>query len=112
MSIVTDSARPEDKKDPDTNNIYNIHKLFLDKEEDEILRAKFKDGGYGYKEAKEALLATYTNWISTFEDKYNFYHSNPDEVHEILRKGGEKARVRAQEKISRMRIATGLDRSN
>ena len=28
MSIVTDSARPEDKKNPDENAVYNIHKLF------------------------------------------------------------------------------------
>jgi tryptophanyl-tRNA synthetase len=112
MSIVTDSARPEDKKDPDTNNVYNIHKLFLTKEEDEVLRAKFKDGGYGYKEAKEALLKTYTNWLRSFEDKYQHYHSNPDEVYEILRKGGEKARRKAQEKMKQVRIATGLDKLN
>ena len=38
MSIVTDSANPEDKKNPDTNNIYNIHKLFLTLDEDIALR--------------------------------------------------------------------------
>jgi tryptophanyl-tRNA synthetase len=110
MSIVTDSARPEDKKNPDANTVYNIHKLFLNTEEDEILRAKFNDGGYGYKEAKEELLAVYTNWISSFEDTYHYYRSNPDEVYEILKKGGEKARGRAQEKMKHIRIATGLDK--
>lgn len=109
MSIVTDSAKPEDKKDPDTNNIYNIHKLFLSNEEDETLREKFKNGGYGYKEAKEALLKTFTDWISPYEEKYHYYDSNPDLVYEILQKGGAKARGVAQEKMKQIRIATGLD---
>jgi tryptophanyl-tRNA synthetase len=111
MSIVTDSARPEDKKDPDTNNVYNIHKLFLHDGENEILRAKFNDGGYGYKEAKEALLHTYFEWLKQFAEKYDYYsRQHPEEVYEILKTGGEKARRKAQEKMKQIRRATGLDK--
>jgi tryptophanyl-tRNA synthetase len=111
MSIVTDSARSEDKKNPDENNIYNIHKLFLSEAEDTLLRAKFESGGYGYKEAKEELLHTYFEWIKQFADKYDYYQrQHPDEVYAILSKGGEKARRKAQEKMKQVRIATGLDK--
>jgi tryptophanyl-tRNA synthetase len=111
MSIVTDSARPEDKKNPDENNIYNIHKLFLSEAEDTLLRAKFEGGGYGYKEAKEELLHTYFKWIKQFADTYDYYHrQRPDKVYAILSNGGEKARRRAQEKMKQVRIATGLDK--
>lgn len=109
MSIVTDSATPEDKKDPDTNNIYNIHKLFLTPEEDAELRAKFANGGYGYKEAKEALLATFTAWIAPYRVKYDHYTTHQEEVLEILHNGGLKARAKAQEKVKSLRVATGLE---
>jgi tryptophanyl-tRNA synthetase len=108
MSIVTDSARPEDKKDPDTNNIYNIHKLFLSGEEDMVLRAKFENGGYGYKEAKEALFTVFTEWIAPYQEKYNYYSAHPEQVHEILKIGGERARAQAEKKMQLLRNATGL----
>jgi tryptophanyl-tRNA synthetase len=110
MSIVTDSARPEDKKNPDENNIYNIHKLFLTPTEDTVLRGKFESGGYGYKEAKEALLHTYVEWLTPFSSIYDYYQrQHPGDVHEILRNGGEKARNKAQEKMKHIRLATGLE---
>ena len=111
MSIVTDSASPEDKKDPDTNNIYNIHKLFLTESEDEELRAKFQHGGYGYKEAKDALLATFTDWILPYQEKYEYFNMQPNVVHEILKSGGEKARAKALTRMTEIRCATGLDAS-
>jgi tryptophanyl-tRNA synthetase len=108
MSIVTDSARPEDKKNPDENNIYHIHKLFLTADEDVALRAKFENGGYGYKEAKEALLETFTTWIAPHKEKYEHFTAHPAVVHDILTSGGSKARARAQAKMAKIRVATGL----
>jgi tryptophanyl-tRNA synthetase len=75
-----------------------------------VLRGKFESGGYGYKEAKEALLVTYSTWISAFEEKYHHYSRNPDEVYKILKAGGGKARAKAQEKMKHIRLATGLDK--
>jgi tryptophanyl-tRNA synthetase len=68
MSIVTNSARPEDAKNPDENNIYNIHKLFLNKNEDAILRDRFQNGGYNYKDAKEAYAEAVIKFISPFHE--------------------------------------------
>ena len=110
MSIVTDSARPEDKKDPDTNNIYSIHKLFLSKAEDSVLRDRFINGGYSYKDAKEALATSIIDFILPMRESYEHYQSHPDEVYEILRVGGEMARAVARETMARVRHDTGLDR--
>lgn len=109
MSIVTDSARPEDKKNPDENNIYNIHKLFLNADEDIELRAKFEGGGYGYKEAKEALLNTFAAWNVPYQEKYKYFTAHSELVHDILKSGGTKAREKAQAKMQHIRLATGLD---
>lgn len=108
MGIVTDSARPEDKKDPDTNNIYKIHKLFLSKDQDKILRDKFLNGGYGYKDAKTDLLDTFLNWRKPFVEKYNHYKENPREVEIILLECGENARNKAKESMHHIRNTIGL----
>jgi tryptophanyl-tRNA synthetase len=108
MSIVTDSARPEEPKNPDENNIYQIHKLFLTNEEDKALRAKFEAGGYGYKDAKEALLQAILDFTGPMREKYEYYQTHKDEVEKILEAGAEKARSKAQETMKKVKQQTGL----
>lgn len=108
MGIVTDSARPEDKKNADENNIFNIHKHFLDEGGQASLRAKFENGGYGYKEAKEELLATIMNWREGKKEKFDQLMANPDQIVAILEEGGKKARAKAQLTMSQVREQVGL----
>ncbi len=109
MGIVTDSARPEDKKNADENNIFNIHKHFLNEEDAATLRAKFENGGYGYKEAKEELLATIMNWREGKKEKFDELMANPDQIVAILEVGGKKARAKAQVTMSQVREQVGLN---
>lgn len=109
MSIVTDSATPEEKKNPDTNNVYNIHKLFLTKAEDAELRTKFERGGYGYKDAKEKLLATVMKWREGKKEKFDELMANPKKIAAILEEGGKRARIRAQETMKEVRKQVGLE---
>ncbi len=108
MGIVTDSARPEDKKNADENNIFNIHKHFLDEEGAIALRAKFENGGYGYKEAKEELLTTIMKWREGKKEKFDELMSNQDQIVAILEEGGKKARAKAQATMSKVRDQIGL----
>lgn len=108
MGIVTDSARPEDKKNADENNIFNIHKHFLDEEGQASLRAKFENGGYGYKEAKEELIATIMNWREGKKEKFDELIANPDQIVAILEEGGKKARAKALVTMSQVREQIGL----
>lgn len=108
MSIVTDSATPEEKKNPDTNNIYLIHKTFLNEEENNNLRGEFENGGYGYKEAKEDLLATIMKWREGKKERYDELMNNPEKIIDILKQGGEKAKLRAEETINIVRKQVGL----
>ncbi len=109
MSIVTDSATSEEKKNPDENNIYKIHKLFLTKEDDEALRAKFENGGYGYKEAKEDLFATILKWRAGKKEIYDDLMANPEKILAILKDGGEKAKSRAEQTMKVVRSQVGLE---
>lgn len=109
MSIVTDSKAPEEKKNPDENNIYNIHKLFLKQDEDKELRAKFENGGYGYKQAKEDLFATILKWRAGKKEKYDEIMANPESIFSILKEGGEKAQTRAKKTMKIVRSQVGLE---
>ncbi len=109
MGIMTDSATPDEKKNPDTNNIYNIHKHFLSEEENNALRAKFEDGGYGYKSAKDDLLATIMKWRIGKVDIYNDLIANPEKIKTILENGGAVARLKGESMMKEVRGQAGID---
>jgi tryptophanyl-tRNA synthetase len=109
MGIVTDSAHPDDKKDPNTNNIYNIHKLFLNNIELQVLREKFQIGGYGYKQAKDELLETIMKWREGKIDIFDDLIAHPDKIQLILEEGGKVAQVKAHETMMQVRNQIGLD---
>lgn len=106
--IVTDSARPEDKKNADENNIFNIHKHFLDEAGQATLRTKFENGGYSYKEAKEELLETIMKWREGKKEKFDELMSNPEKIVAILEEGGKNARARAQVTMTQVREQVGF----
>jgi tryptophanyl-tRNA synthetase len=108
MGVVTDSKTPDEKKNPDENNIYNIHKHFLSQEQNAELRAKFENGSYGYKQAKEELLATIMKWREGKIDVYNDLMANPDKIKAILEDGGAKARAKAEQTMEQVRSRVGL----
>ncbi len=108
MGIVTDSASPEEKKSPDTNNIYNIHKQFLNYEDTQALRAKFENGGYGYKQAKEELLATIMKWREGKKEVFDDLMNNPEKIAAILEEGGAQAQIKARETMNEVRRQIGL----
>jgi tryptophanyl-tRNA synthetase len=113
MSIVTDSARPEEAKNPDTNNIYNIHRLFLNAEEDLILRERYVGASvaspFGYAEAKKLCAESVINYFTPMRIKYEYYKNNTEEVKNILKKGAEKSNIKANELMKKVRVDTGLD---
>lgn len=108
MSIVTDSAAPDEKKNPDENNIYNIHKLFLTERENSVLRARFTDGGYGYKQAKDDLLASLMKWRVGKKEMYDDLIASPEKIQEILEEGAKLAQVKARTKMEEVRKVVGL----
>lgn len=109
MSIVTDSKRPEDPKNPDECNIFALHKLFLKDKEIEDLRKKYENGGLSYKESKEMLLDEIISYISPMREKRKYYEENKDEVIKILKEGGEKVKLKVEEKMRVIRNKIGIN---
>lgn len=99
MSIVTDSSGDV------PTNVYAIHKLFRSEAE---LAVIYEERKGKYKDLKEALLADILAMITPMRERRAYYESHPEIVADILKKGGEKAREKAVEKMKLVRERVGL----
>ena len=107
MSIVTDSKGLEDKKNPESCNIFNIFKLIASKDEVKKMKKNYSEGGYGYGQAKTHLLNLILDLFRKERKLYSELLQNPDHLYGILVKGEEKARVIADKVLERVRSKLG-----
>lgn len=95
--IPTDTKTVEEPKDPDTCNVYNITKLFLNEEEDVQLRWRYQAGGLSYKEAKEYCFEKIRAFLQPIQEKYASI--SEDDVKAVLKKWAERANVISAQKM-------------
>lgn len=107
MQIVTDSKRPEEPKDPDACNIYNIYKHFA--AEDRLLqvRNQYFEGGLAYGEMKQELFTLLEETFSEAREHYNALIEDHAYLDGILAAGAQKARVLAKSVLEAVRISVG-----
>jgi tryptophanyl-tRNA synthetase len=108
MAIVTDSKGVSDPKDPETCTVYQIHKLFLNSDEQREMAKRYRAGGLGYGEAKKMLLQTYLEYFGPMRRKREELSKKPSFIDEVAGAGAKKARALAQATMDRIRAATGL----
>lgn len=108
MKIVTDSKTPEESKNPETCNIFALHKLFLNKDELKILHDKYTKGGLSYKESKEMLLEEILKLIKPMREKRGMYANDLDKVRDILKEGARKAKIIVNKKMDIIRDRVGV----
>jgi tryptophanyl-tRNA synthetase len=109
MSIVTDSQPVEaPKKDLDKNIPLQLYRLVASPEKARELEAKLAKGGYGYGEAKKELFAALMDYFAPYRQKRAELVKHLDDVHEVLRKGAERANAVASETMAKVRKAVGL----
>ena len=107
MSIVTDSTPMESPKNPDTDNVFAIYSLLARKEQKEIMRNKYLEGNFGYGHAKQELYELILSNYSKEREVFNHYMTNLNELENKLKQGEDKARVIANEVLSRVRKKLG-----
>lgn len=108
MSIVTDSTPVEEPKDPDTNNVYAIYKLFATAEQTQAMADNYRKGGYGYGDAKKALLEVLLDHFADARKKREELEADQGFIDEIRKKGADKAREVATGVLDRVRKAIGM----
>jgi len=110
MSIETDSTPLENPKNPENCNVFALISLFASEADRNEIARLYREGGYGYGHAKKALLDMVDAYFAKARDERKILSQNEDEVHRILRLGGEKARERAESVMKPIREATGIVR--
>ena len=106
--IVTDSKGVDEPKDPETNSVYQLYKLMATAEEAEEMARRFRAGGYGYGDAKKALMKKHQEFFGPFREKRDAFARDPGTVQDILREGAAKARAVAQKTLERVYRRVGL----
>jgi tryptophanyl-tRNA synthetase len=109
MSIVTDSSKVEDPKDPDQCKVlFPLYTLFATEEEKSALAARYRAGGMGYGEAKKMLLEKINDHFAAARVRRKELAAQPEAVEEVLRQGARQARAEAQKTMALVREAVGL----
>jgi tryptophanyl-tRNA synthetase len=108
MRIVTDSRPPEEPKDPDADNVYNIYKYFASPDEIEAVRRRYQEGGLAYSEMKQALFELLENTFGKARRQYDAYLADPGSLEKILLEGAEKGRAIGSRLMRKIRRAVGV----
>lgn len=108
MRIVTDSLRPEDPKNPETCNVFALHKLITPSEELDEIREAYLKGGVGYAESKERLFKNVMSFTEEMRARRAFYEEHMELVYEIINEGNERARGILIPLIEKVREAVGI----
>lgn len=107
MQIVTNSQLPEEPKNPDDCNIFEIYKAFATQDEINALAERYRQG-IGWGDAKEILFEKINSEIAPYRARYLELMNNPKELEEILQMGAVKARRHAQKQLDKTRRAIGI----
>jgi tryptophanyl-tRNA synthetase len=108
--IVTDSRRPEEPKDPETDTVYALYRLVADPADAEDMRRGYLEGGLGYAVAKKQLADVLVERFGPARALYEDLLGDPGEIERILAEGAARVRASAVETLSTVRGAVGLPR--
>lgn len=107
-SIISDSKTLEEPKDPETDTTFKLFALLTNPDEQETMRQKYINGGFGYGHAKQALYEVIVQKYAKERELFNYYMNNLPEVDTKLQVGAEKARAIGSEVLGRVREKLGF----
>ncbi|HER63409.1 MAG TPA: tryptophan--tRNA ligase [Desulfobacteraceae bacterium] len=108
MRIVTAPIDVEEPKDPDACNVYKIFRLFLNAEQDQALRRRYRAGGLAFGHVKQELFETVRDHFAPYAARRAELLGDPDKLRGILALGADKARRSATRTLAKVRKKTGL----
>ena len=108
--MVTDPARVKrtDPGNPDVCNVFSMHKLFSSAEEIDMVNVECRRAGIGCVDCKMLLAKNLNKHLEPFRAKRADLASQPDYVSDVLKDGGKRARVLAQQTMEEVREAMQL----
>lgn len=109
-TMMTDPARKRrtDVGDPELSPVYQLHKVFSSKEEQEEVAHGCRTAGIGCIECKKVLIRNVFRVMEPIWEKRDRLLKDPERLEEIVAKGTAKARKTAEETMHMVRTAMGL----
>lgn len=108
MSVVTDSTPKGEPIDPETDNVFALHKLVATDEELRDLEERYRTGSIGYKESKELLFERLERFIAPLRERRKEIADDTGTVKKLLEEGGERAFEEYEAKMKAIRQKVGL----
>lgn len=108
FSIATDSATVAEPKDPEKSNLYAILKLFCTPEEAAEWADRFRQGGLGYREVKQAIFDHFMSRFGAARERRRQLEREPEFVESVLMRGVEQARKTALPLVREVRERVGI----
>ncbi|MDA1000030.1 MAG: tryptophan--tRNA ligase [bacterium] len=108
MSVVTDSTPLEDPKDPEKCNVIALYQLMASEAEVAEMKARYRAGGFGYGDAKKALIEKIDAHFGPFREERKRLAADPGFVEKVLTEGGARARAEAGKTMRLVREAVGI----
>ena len=112
MGAKTDSGPEAGSKVPDDGpvaNLFRLMRLFEAEQKAEEYAEQYRAGEIQYGYMKQDLGEAINEYFRDFDRRRQQLINNPDQVDEILMAGGEKAREKAGETLSRIRERIGFE---
>ena len=110
MSIVTDSRGVDEKKDPETCNVFALLKVFAQPEKLEEIRAKYlsENIGFGYGHAKKELLEILLEYFRPYREAREKLLQNSELVEEKLNAGAKMMNQQLDGLMEKIYQLTGI----
>lgn len=108
MSIKTDSRAVEEPKEPESCDVYRLYRLVAEPADAAEMAQRLSAGGYGYGDAKKALLAAIDLRFGPLREKRRQLAADPALVESVLADGAHRARAVAGGTLERVREAVGM----
>ena len=106
MTAITDRSRmrKDDPGHPDECEVaFKYWQVFGSDEQVQKVRCECEKGLRGCADCKRQLAEVINAKMAPIREKRAYYEQHPEVVHEIIRKGSEKARVEAQKVLKEVR---------
>jgi tryptophanyl-tRNA synthetase len=109
-TMVTDPARVKktDRGNPELSPVYQLHKIFSAKEEQDEIVKGCVTAGIGCIDCKKILIKNVFKVMEPIWEKRNALMNDPDILHDVVRTGNEKAKNISEETMRLAREAMGL----
>jgi tryptophanyl-tRNA synthetase len=109
-TMTTDPQRIKrtDKGDPELSPVFQLHKVFSSKEEQDEVAEGCRTAGIGCIDCKKVLIKNLQSILEPIWEKREYFLNKPDLLEDIISTGSGKAREKAVATMELAREAMGL----